>query len=135
MAEIQPVPMSVGLEVSDVQASVAWYQAALGFNVLYMTQGLTATLAHLRREQHQELLLYRAAPGGLEKPGQGVTLEFQAGGATLDEIACRARGAGEYPVVGPDDLAWNTRELTVYDPDGYRLRFIEPKHAGGESPR
>jgi catechol 2,3-dioxygenase-like lactoylglutathione lyase family enzyme len=126
MTEIQPMPMFVGLEVSDVSASVAWYRAALGFEVVYVTQGLTATLAHIRRESHQDLLLYRAPLGGLASPGAGVTIEFHAGASTLDEIARQARGAGKYRVDGPVDQPWNNRELTVYDPDGYRLRFSEP---------
>jgi catechol 2,3-dioxygenase-like lactoylglutathione lyase family enzyme len=126
MAEIQPMPMFVGLDVSDVLASAAWYQAALGFEVVYVTQGLVATLAHIRRERHQDLLLYRAPPGGVASPGRGVTIEFQAGAATLDEIARQARGAGEHGVEGPVARSWNTRELTVYDPDGYELRFSEP---------
>jgi hypothetical protein len=44
----------------------------------------------------------------------------------VDEIAQQARESGATRIDGPVVRPWNVRDVTVYDPDGYRLRFSEP---------
>jgi uncharacterized glyoxalase superfamily protein PhnB len=40
-----------------------------------------------------------------------------------DALDAEIRGRGIEPVGRPDNTPWGTRELTVVDPDGNRLRF------------
>lgn len=45
--------------------------------------------------------------------------------ATRSPLAMRAVAAGA-KVKSPMNTSWNTRELSVNDPDGYVLTFSEP---------
>lgn len=125
MEEFYPMPMFVNLEVSDLATSVAWYRDALGFRVVFESATVGGTMAHIRREKYQDLLLFpaRFEEGGLL--GQGVVIQFQAGEESVAEIAARARAADSKLVEGPVERPWNVRDVTIADPDGYRLRFSE----------
>ena len=125
MDAFYPMPMFINLDVSDLVASAAWYQAALGFRVIF---GSPATMVHLRREEYQDLLLYAAQPDQAGVNGRGVVIQFQAGERRVAEIAEQARAAGA-EVDGPVARPWNVRDVTIIDPDGYRLRFSEPVDA------
>lgn len=57
--------------------------------------------------------------------GVGITLNY--GTLDADAIAERAREAGATIASGPVDTPWNAREVTVLDPDGYRLNFTAPR--------
>ena len=122
MEDFYPMPMFVNLEVSNLDLSAEWYQQALGFRVAYRVPGLV----HLRRDRYQDMLLFPSESGGMDSPGKGIVIQLQAGEVNVDEIAEKARQAGSTEVVGPLEQPWNVREVTVHDPDGYRLRFSEP---------
>ena len=122
MEDFYPMPMFVNLEVSNLDLSAEWYQQVLGFRVVYRVPGLV----HLRRDRYQDMLLFPSESGGMDSPGNGVVLQFQAGEIGVTEIADKARQAGSTDVIGPLEQPWNVREVTVQDPDGYRLRFSEP---------
>jgi len=57
MDEFYPMPMFINLEVKDLPASVAWYQDALGFRLLFSDPPGEPAMAHLRRDRYQDLLL------------------------------------------------------------------------------
>lgn len=122
MEDFYPMPMFVNLEVSNLDLSAEWYQQALGFREVYRVPGLV----HLRRDRYQDVLLIPSASGGFDSPGKGVVIQLQAGEVSVDEIAENARQSTPTSVEGPLDRPWNVREVTVQDPDGYRLRFSEP---------
>ncbi|MFC6725886.1 VOC family protein, partial [Halobium palmae] len=44
---------------------------------------------------------------------------------SVDDVVARAEREGVSAVGGPGETGWNTRELTVRDPDGYELVFSE----------
>jgi len=48
-------------------------------------------MIHLRRERYQDLLLFTSQSESKDILGQGVLIQFQAGGLTVEEIARRAR--------------------------------------------
>ena len=122
MEDFYPMPMFVNLEVLNLDISAEWYQQALGFREVYRVPGLV----HLRRDRYQDVLLIPSASGGFDSPGKGVVIQLQAGEVSVDEIAENARQSTPTSVEGPLDRPWNVREVTVQDPDGYRLRFSEP---------
>ena len=123
------MPAFASLEVSDVAASLRWYETVLGFRPIY--EGPPGgdgkpMMVHLRRSRYQDLLLF---PGSVNEPGQGVVLNFLPGDEAVAALAGRARAAGGR-VEGPVERLWNAREVTLYDPDGYRMRFSEPLDLG-----
>ncbi len=130
MEDFYPMPMFINLKVADLSASVDWYQQALGFWVVFEGPPGGSSLAHLRRERYQDVLLVPIQSEGLGQPGEGVTIQFQAGAMTVEEIARQARAAGTGRVDGPEARPWNVRDVTVYDLDGYRLWFSEPIDMG-----
>ncbi len=111
----------VKLLVLDREASGKFYEQ-LGF----VRVGADATFIHLRWEDRGDVLLV-SAPTGVRvdgKRGWGVLLSFTSS-IELTAIAERAT-ALIAPINGPEVKPWNTRELVVTDPDGYRLNFVQP---------
>jgi uncharacterized glyoxalase superfamily protein PhnB/N-acetylglutamate synthase-like GNAT family acetyltransferase len=125
MEEFYPMPLFVKLSVRDVAASAEWYQGALGFRSVYALAGDDGAqiLNHLRLGRYQDLMLI-AQPQGLSESnkGQGVVINLTTD--DVDGLARRAKSAGAR-VEGPTETQWNTREVTVSDPDGYVLTFSQ----------
>jgi catechol 2,3-dioxygenase-like lactoylglutathione lyase family enzyme len=126
MEDFYPMPAFVTLEVMNIVASVSWYENALGFRVVFQSPpapAAEAMMVHLRRDRYQDLLLFSIQDGDMEKRGGGVILNFLPGDESV--IARRAASAGSSKVEGPIDRPWNVKEITILDPDGYRIRFSE----------
>ena len=125
--EIYPMPACPLLNVTDVERSSRWYQETLGFADVFTLRGADGRplLAHLRWCTFADLLL-TASRSPIDAPrGRGVALNFAT--VSADDIATRARAAGAEIVDGPTDRPWNARDVTVADPDGYRLTFTAPQ--------
>jgi catechol 2,3-dioxygenase-like lactoylglutathione lyase family enzyme len=110
-----------GLTVNDLQASIAFYRDALGFEVgerwedggelrgVEMTAGSVAFM--LSQDDWKK--------GRNRDKGQGVRI-FCATDQDVDRIAERARAAGATLEHEPRD-EWGMRAFALADPDGYRL--------------
>lgn len=123
--EIYPMPAFPTLEVSDLNASVRWYQNVLGFQhiaTLPAPDGQPA-VTHLRWAKYADLLLTPARSKATGPRGLGVTFYFAVSENRIDALADRARAAGSTILEGPIDRPWNIREVIIADPDGYRLSF------------
>lgn len=124
--EIYPMPSFPMVLATDVGRSSEWYQRVLGFADVFTMNGPDdrPLLAHLRWAKWADLLIARQR-GPIEGPrGQGIILNFMT--LEVDELARRAREAGANILDGPADRPWNARDVTVADPDGYRLTFTAP---------
>jgi len=126
--EIYPMPAFPVIAASDLAASSRWYQEVLGFADVFTMRGPDdrPMLAHLRWSKWGDVLL-RQSPVALEGPVNGITLNFMTLG--VDELAERARAAGANVLEGPVDRPWNARDVTIADPDGYRLNFTGPSRS------
>src|SRR5689334_7833349 len=131
--EIYPMPSFPVLIVQDLQASSKWYQEALGFMHIFTMPGPggAPALVHLRWLKYADLLLAMPRDGkNIPEPrGAGISLNFTMFGRpdeSVDALAGRAKEYGANIAAGPLDQPWNVRELTVLDPDGYRLVFSAP---------
>jgi catechol 2,3-dioxygenase-like lactoylglutathione lyase family enzyme len=139
-AEIYPMPAFPTLVVSDAERSYRWYQDVLGFVDVFTVRGPKGApvLAHLRWCRFGDVLLTPARALLDEPRGAGIVLNFSAD--EVDTLAARIRAAGAAIEEGPVDRPWNTRDVTVRDPDGYRLNFTAPqaamldRAASGETP-
>lgn len=130
--EIYPMPMFATLIVSDVQASSDFYQNTLGFKNIFTMTGLDGkpSLVHLRWVKYADVLITTARDGNeLKEPkGAGVSLNFnllEHFNGDMDAFAIHVKDHGAN-VTGPINQPWNVREVTVLDPDGYRLIFSMP---------
>lgn len=127
--EIYPMPMFPTLAVRDVGASVGWYAEQVGFGTVFVMPGADGepVLAHLRWRKYADVLLVPdSGSDGERLKGAGVSLSFLVGDLSVDAMAERLVGLGVELDEGPVTRAWNTREIVVVDPDGYRLVFFEP---------
>ncbi|MDE2767439.1 MAG: VOC family protein [Chloroflexota bacterium] len=127
--EIYPMPMFPTLSVQDVRASVDWYSEVLGFGTVFVLPGADGApvLGHLRWRKYADLLLVPDEGGSDSErvKGVGVSLSFLVGDVSVDAMAERLEGRGVALDEGPVTRPWNTREIVVVDPDGYRLVFFE----------
>ena len=121
------------LIVSDLEASAKFYQEVLGFKHIFTMpgQGGKPSLIHLRWLKYADLLISLPRDGQPipEPRGAGVSLSFQMlrrFEGSVDMLAEHAKANGANIVSGPLDQPWNVRELTILDPDGYRLVFTAP---------
>lgn len=131
--EIYPMPLFPTLIVADLEASSKFYQEVLGFKHIFTMPGLGGqpALIHLRWLKYADLLIALPRDGQeIQKPrGTGISLSFQMlerFEGSVDALAEQAQARGANIVSGPLDQPWNVRELTILDPDGYRLVFTAP---------
>jgi catechol 2,3-dioxygenase-like lactoylglutathione lyase family enzyme len=122
------------LEVEDLDRSLAFYTAVLGWTVLYARP--EERFAFLELERSNLMLEEAAGPGRrfhtapLEHPfGRGVNFQIQV--ANADGLYARVLAAQSH-VVLPMEERWyrrddhevGNRQFVVADPDGYVLRFF-----------
>jgi uncharacterized glyoxalase superfamily protein PhnB len=131
--EIYPMPSFPVLIVNDLEASSKFYQEALGFKHIFTMPGPGGkpTLVHLRWLKYADLLISLPRDGREipEPRGRGVSLSFQMLDrfeGKVDLLAEQAMANGANIASGPLDQPWNVREVTILDPDGYRLVFTAP---------
>lgn len=130
--EIYPMPSFPTLIVKDVEASSNFYQNILGFKHIFTMPGPEGnpSLVHLRWVKYADLLITKPRDGKelAEPKGVGISLNFnmfEHFEGDMDAFAKQARQSGAN-VIGPVDQPWNVREVTVIDPDGYKLIFTMP---------
>lgn len=130
--EIYPMAMFPTLSVADVGASVGWYSEVLGFGTVFVLPGADGApvLAHLRLRKYADVLLVPEGEESSDKKGVGVSLSFLVGESGVDAMAERLVGRGVELDEGPVTRPWNTREIVVVDPNGYRLVFFEAVDVG-----
>lgn len=130
--EIYPMPMFATLIVKDVEDSSHFYQNVLDFKHIFTMPDPDGkpSLVHLRWVKYADVLLTR--PGDdkeiVEPRGLGVSLNFnmlEHFNGDMDAFATHAR-ENDANVTGPVDRPWNVREVTIIDPDGYKLIFTMP---------
>jgi catechol 2,3-dioxygenase-like lactoylglutathione lyase family enzyme len=130
--EIYPMPSFPTLVVSDLEASSTFYQTALGFKHIFTMPGPGGqpALVHLRWIKYADLLLTKPRNGHelAEPKGVGIALNFglfDCFDGDIDALAEHARKRGA-KVEGPINQPWNVREVSILDPDGYKLVFTVP---------
>ncbi|RAV10129.1 VOC family protein [Paenibacillus contaminans] len=119
MAEFYPMPMFVKLNVRDLEKSVKWYREAVGFEAVFVMQGM----AHLRGAKYQDVMLLAGGAADEEK-GIGVVINFSTD--DIESLADQARNAKAEIVEGPVIRPWNAKELVIQDIDGYIITFSAP---------
>jgi uncharacterized glyoxalase superfamily protein PhnB len=130
--EIYPMPSFPTLIVKDVEASSNFYQNALGFKHIFTMPGPDGqpSLVHLRWTKYADLLITKSRDGKELREPRGIVISlnfnmFEHFHGDMEAFANHARENGA-SATGPIDQPWNVREVTVIDPDGYKLIFMVP---------
>ena len=128
--EFYPMPMFPTLAVADIGASASWYTEQVGFARVFAIPetGGDVALEHLRWSKYADLLLVpeTSASCPVQDKGTGISLSFLAQVETIDDMAARLEANRVEVTEGPVDRPWNTRDIVIIDPDGFRLIFFEP---------
>ncbi|SIR26037.1 Uncharacterized conserved protein PhnB, glyoxalase superfamily [Haladaptatus litoreus] len=129
--DIYPMPMFARMEVTDMEDSTDWYREVAGFREVAPLPGI----AHLRYRKYADVMLVpadeserpeQAAQATSELAGNGLSLTLNVENETVDDVFERTQSHDATVVSGPEATPWNTRQITLADPDGYRLVFTEP---------
>lgn len=130
--EIYPMPSFLMLIVKDIEASSSFYQNVLGFKHIFTMPAPDGNpgLVHLRWVKYADLLITRSRNEKelTEPKGVGVSLNFnmfEHFNGDMDTFTRHVRENGGN-ITGPVEQPWNVREVTVIDPDGYKLIFTMP---------
>ena len=126
--EFYPMPSFPMLAVRDLAASAGRYQQVLGFQLVFEMPGPSGApvLIHLRWAKYADLLLVSDISQSSAPKGVGVTLTFAMSQDSVDNYAADIVSKGASIISGPVDQPWNAREVTLLEPDGYRLTFTQP---------
>jgi uncharacterized glyoxalase superfamily protein PhnB len=119
--------LSTSMTVKDLEKSAKWYSDTLGFTVADRRErdgklaavGLAAGAIRILLNQDD------GAKGFDRVKGQGISLYFTTH-QDIDAIAARAQSAGATLQVGPADMPWGVRMISLLDPDGFKLVFAKP---------
>jgi catechol 2,3-dioxygenase-like lactoylglutathione lyase family enzyme len=113
------------LTVNDLERSLRFYADVLGFFVgerwidAGVLRGATLKAGACQLGLSQD----DWSKGRDRKKGEGISLWLKTA-QNLDKLAARIKGAGGV-ADGPTKESWGGRSLSVYDPDGFRIRFYE----------
>lgn len=128
--EFYPMPMFPTLSVTDIGVSTSWYTEKVGFAHIFAIPGTDGDIAleHLRWSKYADLLLVPEASAHYptQAKGTGISLSFLVQMETIDDMAARLKASEVEIAEGPVNRPWNTRDIVVIDPDGFRLIFFEP---------
>jgi catechol 2,3-dioxygenase-like lactoylglutathione lyase family enzyme len=122
-------------DVSDLQASLAFYTQVIGFTIVF--QRPEERFAYLDLDGANLMLEEAAGPGRrfrtapAERPfGRGMNLQIAV--SDIDTLHRRVLEAGSEMIIPMeerryrvDDLSVGHRQFVVADPDGYLLRFFQ----------
>lgn len=131
--DIYPMPAFPMLQSDDLEKLSSWYQS-LGFADVFTMRNADGRplLAHLRWSRYADILITPARSPSPAPRGLGITLNFMTESA--DAVAAQAAAIGATIVDGPADRPWNARDVTIVDPEGYRLNFTAAsRRAGGNA--
>ena len=111
---------AVTLAVEDMARSVAFYQGAVGLELLYGGPRETFTSFRVGGGYVNLVLV-----SNWDRSWWGrVILHVDDVDATYQQLT----GAGETPSAPPQDASWGERFFHINDPDGHELSFARPLH-------
>lgn len=114
------VALAAALTVKDLEASLAWYQNAMGFDVdrKHERDGKLMAVS-LKAGDVRILINQDNGEKGLDRAkGEGFSLQLTTE-QNIDALAQRARENGATLVTEPTDTPWGVRMFRVRDLDGF----------------
>jgi lactoylglutathione lyase len=131
-------PGHIGLNVSDIARSKAFYRQVFGFDVLGEGQELGREFVFLARDGKLMVTLWQQSDGRFDKAVPGLHhLAFQV--ASLDEVRAYEQRLHElgahflYNSVVPHGEGADSGGVFFEDPDGIRLEIYSPTGAAGHT--
>ncbi|MHB1223712.1 MAG: VOC family protein [Gemmatimonadaceae bacterium] len=119
--------LSASLTVRDLDASLAWYRDAVGFDVdREIVRDGTLRAVAIRAGAVRLLLNQDDGAKGIDRArGVGFSLMLTTR-QNVDAIAARIRAHGGSLLAEPADMPWGARAFRVSDPDGFAFTISSP---------
>jgi len=121
-------PVAPELFVRDVDASIRFYEDALGFEVWRREEhdGSADFAVLVRGDAHFLLQHERLATGGAPAGHRGAGIDIRVMVDDVDRVYERASAAGAQIARPIGDRDYGLRDFKVHDPDGFVIRFAQP---------
>lgn len=116
---IYGMPMFVTIPTSHWEKSLEFWCEILGFFVLYSVEG---QFIHLRRWAFQDVLLV----AGETTEQSAHTVSFACVLTEIKTVSEKLGRAG-FPLVGPTDTAWNSRQIQITSPENCQVVLTAAK--------
>ena len=118
------------LMVTDMQASIEFYQKALGFELTFSIPDPDGNIVHASLQNGDSMIMLSPCTDRLKTTGgplgKGVTLYFPLHeNEDVDALFTRAEAAGANVLQTPVDEFWGDRIWSVADPDGYQITIAK----------
>ena len=120
---------SPSLTVNDLQKSLAWYRDVVGFGLeeLWKDDAGKVMGASLRAGDVAFMIGQDDwKKGRNRKKGEGFRM-FCMTKANIDDLAKRLEAKGGKLDQGPTDQPWGVRDISLTDPDGFKLTIAAAK--------
>ena len=110
------------LTVNDIAKSISWYRDVLGFTVVDEMKYEEQVVGAVIRAGNAEFLLGQDdwAKGKERSKGTGFRL-YCVSVQDIDQIAADIKARGGELDHEPTDQPWGARDLSVVDPDGFKI--------------
>jgi uncharacterized glyoxalase superfamily protein PhnB len=124
------VSLDAALTVASLDASVAWYCTALGFEVDKQHEREGRRIAVSLKAGAIKVLLAQddGAKGADRAKGEGISLQITTA-QPAEEIAARIKATGTTLDLEPTRMPWGVTALRMRDPDGFRFT-VSSTHNG-----
>lgn len=140
MHEKEPLPVGVNwltpyLTVSDVEASLEFYEEAFGFSRGSTMTGPGRGILHAEMTYQGKTIIMFSPEGAwspMRTPAHGggePSFSLYVYCADVDGLARQARAAGATVLAEPEEMFWGDRMVRLRDPDGYLWSFASKAHA------
>ena len=119
---------SPSLTVGDLNASLAWYRDVLGFAVEQTWDEGGKVVGVSLRAGDVSFWIGQDdwKKGRNRKKGEGFRMFCMAKGS-VDEVAKRIQAKGGRLDQGPTDQPWGVRDISLTDPDGFKITIANVK--------
>jgi uncharacterized glyoxalase superfamily protein PhnB len=119
---------SPSLTVNDLQKSLAWYRDVVGFAVEETWKEREKVVGMSLRAGDVSLMLGQDdwKKGRDRKKGEGFRI-FCTTRNSVDDLAKRIEAKGGRLDQGPTDQPWGMRDITLTDPDGFKITIAAAK--------
>lgn len=126
--ELRGESLGASLTVSDLERSVSWYVAALGFSEDRRHEREGKLIGVSLKGGAVRILLTQddGAKGADRARGEAMSLQITTS-QSIDDIASRVAGTGTSLDTAPTTMPWGVRIFRVRDPDGFRLTVSSPQ--------
>jgi uncharacterized glyoxalase superfamily protein PhnB len=120
--------VSPSFTVNDLDRSLAWYRDVLGFGIEEKWENEGKVVGVSLKAGDVSLMIGQDdwKKGRDRKKGEGFRIYCETR-KSVDDLAKRIEAKGGRLDQGPTDEPWGVRDISLTDPDGFKITIASPK--------